>query len=164
MPTRNKDVLVGILLAGLLAVAGAVLPALEPPNSGDKKDPAEPKCDLAVLKHVQRCGGCGSDIDGSECKCGKSKDCKCKARQKKDQEECIKVYYECTECQNQQFRPGKCEKDGKKVEEKTDKADVIFVCENCGARAKKAGSCEKCKGKLIKTCEKSGRFPHVPAK
>lgn len=153
--------------AGTLALvalcAGTFLAALEPPKDGDKKDAPPPKCDLAKIVKIERCHDCATDFDSGKCKCGKPKECTCKQK-KEEVDVCEKIYYQCTECGNKQFKAGKCEKDGKKVEEKKSHADIIYVCEKDKVETDKPGKCKECKANLVKTCKESGNFPHVGKK
>ncbi|MBI5367557.1 MAG: hypothetical protein HZA54_11010 [Planctomycetes bacterium] len=147
-----------ILMAVVLWSAGAL-------RADDPKKAAapEPKCDLAKLETIQRCGDCGSEQENGKCSCGKPKECTCKTK-RIEVPVCVKDFYQCTECGNQQFKGGKCQKCGKRTEEKKDKADVIYVCKEDSVEQAKPGKCEKCKKNLTKTCRKSGNFPHVQAK
>ena len=132
---RGLPAALAITIGAVALLAGSFLAAQDEGHKkeGSKNKEGPPKCDLAKVETVQRCGDCGSDMDSNKCRCGKSKDCQCKEK-KHEVAVCVKVYYECSACQNKQFKGGKCAK------------------------------CEKCKNALVRTCKKSGEFPHVVPK
>ena len=159
MNTRSGFASLAFVCAAFIG-SGALLLAEDPKG----KEPPKPKCDLSKIETIQRCSDCSSDMENGKCRCVNTKEhtkCECKGK-KVEVQMCVKSYYQCTECHNDQLKGGKCEKCGKKTEEKKSKAEIVYHCEADDVSSDKPGKCEKCKKNLAKTCKQSGTFPHAP--
>jgi hypothetical protein len=123
-------------------------------------------CDLKKVQDGFYCKDCDQVIDEESCaKCNADKDEMAKTKADKCQV-CVKVYFECEKDQSHSWAAGKC-KCGADMVEKTDKARVIFACESCKKQGEKEGACDdaecaKAGKKVVRTCSKSGTYPHVP--
>lgn len=138
--------------------------------------PVGDKCDLKKVEDGYWCDACGKVLESGDLvekefckKCNDGKKGKDRAKAKKVQV-CVKHYFQCeADSDEHAFKAGKCKKCKKEMKEMTDKCVVVFVCEGCKKEGDKEGpcpekDCKKAGKKFVKSCKKSGEFPHVPEK
>ena len=128
---------------------------------------AHGKCDVATVEKASYCEKCKHVLDKDKLNDkGECKHCKVAA---KEIDVCVKKSYECAHCKVVSTEPGKCEKCQKDLTEEISKCPVVYRCPKCKYTAAEAGKCAAncCKDKdveLEKSCEKSGKAPHVAKK
>jgi|GEM_PF-4867354 len=140
-------------------------------GGGEPVKPVEqPKCDLKKIEKGKYCETCAKLREKEELKDGwNCKDCSNKV---KECELCIKEYWECPKCKATAFKEGVCAADGcksekVKLEKRFSKCRVLFRCKGtCMATSDTKKKCDNkecsAKGKEFeKSCEESGRPPHV---
>ena len=144
-----------------LALAASLGFTQEPAGS---KESAGKKCDAAKVESRAYCKGCegfpgAADIDKGACK-------KCKTKVT-DVPTCVKAAFKCRmHGDNEVLHSKRCCKPEVKdcCNEVTTLARVEYRCEACHQRSfvEKEIRHEKdeCAGKIVRTCEKSGTFPH----
>lgn len=143
-------------------------------GGGEPGKPVEvPKCDLKKLDKGKFCETCVKLREKEELQDGWTcKDC---TKKVKECEVCIKDYWECSKCKSVAFKEGHCaadccKADKVKLEKKTSKCRVIYRCKGtCMATFETKKKCDnkECSGKgkdFEKSCEESGRPPHVKNK
>ncbi len=126
-------------------------------------------CDIKTVEPASYCEKEGRTIFEGSVKDGK---CPNDQSEVKKIEMCVKKHYVCGCakagcCDDDKLRPGTC-KCGKTLEEKAEKAMVLYVCEGCGAKSPVKGGIahDEAKDKAApkkgekRVCEKSGTFPH----
>ena len=110
-------------------------------------------CDVGTVKVVKTCGSCGTDLaaDKAEC-CGEKAE---------GVEYCVKVVYGCSACGKSSAKAKDC--CGSAMAKSDDRAKTFWKCPGCDAKAEAKGKCGKCEKDLVKSCEKSGKAPHMAA-
>ena len=131
---------------------------------------ADPKpCPLSTLRKEPWCGKCQrwkrrEDLDY------RKKQCKLCESKVERIEVCVREYYHCPTCNKRGFKSGRCVGftcERKPMAKKSSFARTFHQCPgNCkrkGDSAQKCGlqSCSNRNGRFRKTCEYSGRFPHI---
>ena len=110
---------------------------------------AAKSCDLDTLKTEYKCGSCSKKMEkAAEC-CGKAA---------AGIEYCVKTHYNCA-CGSTSDKAKEC--CGSAMAKSEDKAKTLWTCPKCKAKASAKGQCAACEKDLVKTCEKSGKAPHV---
>lgn len=134
----------------------------------------EDRCDMKQVEDGLYCPACDAILEEDEIM--DKEFCKACAEEAKENGEkpkkaekvkvCVKTYHACPSCGTAGKPGGKCEDCGEAFQPRTDRARIVFKCENCGKEGKEGEPCgeEDCKtmgAKIVRTCSKSGRFPHV---
>ncbi|MBI4564813.1 MAG: hypothetical protein HY716_09005 [Planctomycetes bacterium] len=149
---------------GALTVAMAFVCALLAGKDRDgmetRQESAEKRCNLSKVVQRVYCPECKKVCGKGDAEKGICKTCKGKVELA---EVCIKNCYSCPIMHGSQKYHSRycCGAAGCCVKIEV-VALVIYKCEKCGAsdRVVKNIKHDKCDGKIIKTCERSGRFPH----
>jgi predicted RNA-binding Zn-ribbon protein involved in translation (DUF1610 family) len=139
-------------IAGLLA-ASAVRRASAAGNA----------CDVTTVEKAAYCPVCKKLLEAGEVEGGKHKACGAAVQ---DVDVCVKAGFECPACKTVTGKAGPCPTCGKTVIPKAIKARVVYRCPKCGHLSDKPGTCPNppCGApELKKTCERSGKAPHVGA-
>lgn len=133
----------------------------DPPKMGAE---GEKKCDLTKVENRTYCKGCDAFPTDAEVEKGACKKCKTKVEQVAT---CVKKAYPCRAHGDSEVVHSKrcCKPEVKDCcKETTILARIEYRCDACHARGltekEVRHSSEKCEGKIAKTCEKSGTFPH----
>lgn len=151
---------VGCVALGLVLCAG--LSYSQDPPKEDKS--ADKKCDLTKVEKRSYCSRCDSFPVEAEIEKGTCKKCKTKIEQLNA---CVKSAFKCRMHGDSEVLHSKrcCKPEVKDCcGEVSILAREMFKCEGCGQSALTEKTVrhlkEPCDGKVARTCEKSGTFPH----
>ena len=154
------NTVIGAVL-GLVLAAGVGYPQETPAG----KAPAEPKkCDLSKVENRAYCLRCHEFPATADIEKGACKKCKSKVEQVST---CVKTAFPCKMHGDKEVLHSKrcCKPEVKTCcVETTLLSRIEFWCDACGQRGPTEKDVvhlrEKCEGKVAKTCELSGTFPH----
>ncbi|HEY3226590.1 MAG TPA: hypothetical protein VGK61_06340 [Planctomycetota bacterium] len=152
-----------IAMASLAAAFLCGLTRAQDMGGGMESKPQDKACDVSKVEARDYCATCKAWPASDQIEKGNCKTCKGKVEKA---ETCVKVCFVCPKMHRggtKHHSKACCDAKGCCTETPI-LALVGYKCDACAAKARKETdvkhATENCAGKIVKTCEQSGKFPH----